>query len=69
MRVNSFCFSLMTKDYILRKSEGEGGTTLILKLGWHDCWNHTCDGIDVFKVTFESNRTQIDPLGFQISFS
>ena len=33
VRVNSFRFSLMTKDYILRKSEGEGGTTLVLKLG------------------------------------
>ena len=60
--------SPMTQDFILRKSEDEGGITLVLKLWWQVCWHHTCDDIDAFEMTFESNRTPIDPLGIQISF-
>ena len=58
----------MTEDSILRKSEDQGGTTLVLKLGWQVCWHHTCDDIDAFEITFKSNITPIDLLGFQISF-
>ena len=58
----------MAEDSIMRKSKGEGGTTLVLKSGWQICWHHNRDDIDAFEMTFEANRTPIDPLGFQISF-
>lgn len=70
VRVDSFRFPLSAEDSILRKSEvvgALGGTTLV-SAGWQVWWYRTWDDIDAFEVTFESNRTQDNPLGFQIPF-
>ena len=63
VRVDSFRFPLSAEDSILRKSEVLGALrgTKLLSVGWQVWWYHD---IDAFEVTFESNRTQNNPLGF-----